>query len=89
MTNQITHPGAHRKIWPPDEWTMVDYACTADFTHSMVQKLDYQSMTNKSHTRAYRKIWPPDEWIPPDDVNYPARTTFHAFHGAETVIRTE
>ena len=20
MTNQITHPGAYRKIWSPDEW---------------------------------------------------------------------
>ena len=24
MTNQITHPGAYRMIWPPDEWEPPD-----------------------------------------------------------------
>ena len=24
MTNQITHPGAYRLIWPPDEWEPPD-----------------------------------------------------------------
>ena len=24
MTNQITHPGSYRKIWPPDEWEPPD-----------------------------------------------------------------
>ena len=52
-------------------------------------------MTNQiTHPGAYRKIWPPDEWEPPDDGELPSRVparhgTFHAFHGAETVIRTE
>ena len=55
----------------------------------------HQSMTNQiTHLGAYRKIWPPDEWEPPDDGELPSRVparddVFHAFHGAETVIRTE
>ena len=52
-------------------------------------------MTNQiTHPGAYRKIWQPDEWEPPGDGGLPSRVsarhgTFHAFHGAESVIRTE
>ena len=52
-------------------------------------------MTNQiTHPGAYRKIWPPDGWEPPDDGGLPSRVSarddvFHAFHGVETVIRTE
>ena len=52
-------------------------------------------MTNQiTPPGAYRKIWPPDEWEPPGDGGLPSRVsarrrTFHAFHGADTVIRTE
>ena len=52
-------------------------------------------MTNEiTHPGAYRKVWPPDEWEPPDDGGHPScvsarHRTFHAFHGAQSVIRTE
>ena len=52
-------------------------------------------MTNQiTPPGAYRKIWPPDEWEPPGGGGLPSGVstrygTFHALHGAETVIRTE
>ena len=52
-------------------------------------------MTNQiTHLGACLKIWPLNEWEPPDDGGLPScvsarHGTFHTFHGAESVIRTE